>query len=48
MSIEFEWNYSKSLVNQEKHGVSFEEAAAVWDGVYNEEEIFYKRIQNDG
>jgi uncharacterized DUF497 family protein len=30
MSTEFEWDHSKAVSNQEKHGVSFVEAATVF------------------
>ncbi len=29
--MEFEWNSEKALINQEKHGVTFEEATSVFD-----------------
>ncbi len=28
----FEWDEEKNLVNQRKHGISFEEAATIFDG----------------
>ena len=28
----FEWDKEKNLVNQRKHGISFEEAATIFDG----------------
>lgn len=30
MEIKFEWNEKKNVINQKKHGVSFEEAAIVF------------------
>ncbi len=36
--MEFEWDSAKSLVNREKHGVSFDEAVVIWDGVHVEVE----------
>ncbi len=32
MRREFEWDQLKSVVNREKHGISLEEACALWDG----------------
>lgn len=34
--MEFEWDFAKNQVNKEKHGVSFEEATAVWTKAYME------------
>ena len=34
--MKFEWDPEKSRENQEKHGVSFEEALSLWDGNYLE------------
>lgn len=31
--MHFEWDPAKSAENQRKHGLSFEEAVAIWDGV---------------
>jgi uncharacterized protein len=31
IAMEFEWNPEKAASNQEKHSVSFEEAATVFD-----------------
>lgn len=31
--MEFEWDPAKSVENKRKHGVSFEEAVALWDGL---------------
>jgi hypothetical protein len=31
VGMEFEWNPDKAELNQEKHGISFEEAAAVFN-----------------
>jgi uncharacterized protein len=28
----FEWDEEKNLVNQRKHGISFEEAATIFEG----------------
>ena len=28
----FEWDEEKNLVNQRKHGISFEEASTIFDG----------------
>lgn len=30
-SYEFEWDEAKDAVNRRKHGISFEEAEAIWD-----------------
>lgn len=30
--MEFEWDEQKNLANQAKHGISFEEAQAIFDG----------------
>ncbi len=30
MLLGFEWDENKAWANEEKHGVSFEEAASVW------------------
>ena len=30
MSLEFEWDVDKAATNRKKHGVTFEEAAAVF------------------
>jgi uncharacterized DUF497 family protein len=32
--MEFEWDPAKAQHNQQKHGVSFEEAVAIWDGIH--------------
>lgn len=37
MSPRFEWDDDKNAINQEQHGISFEEASAVFDGDYFEE-----------
>ncbi|MCI8425901.1 MAG: BrnT family toxin, partial [Adlercreutzia sp.] len=29
--MEFEYDVNKSISNQEKHGINFEEAQALWD-----------------
>lgn len=34
--MEFEWDPVKAHQNWQKHGVSFEEAAAIWDGMHME------------
>ena len=40
--MEFEWNREKNRINQKKHGVSFEEARAIWEDIHLEvEEIAY-------
>ena len=31
MGVLFEWDEWKNRANQDKHGVSFEEAAGIWD-----------------
>ncbi|HVE59241.1 MAG TPA: BrnT family toxin [Pyrinomonadaceae bacterium] len=35
MKIEFEWNEEKAELNMKKHGVSFDEAATVFDDLFN-------------
>ena len=34
--MEFEWDNQKSALNQEKHGVSFELAAQIWESTHLE------------
>lgn len=31
--MEFEWDPAKSVENKRKHGISFAEAVAMWDGL---------------
>lgn len=33
--MQFEWNKEKAAANFSKHGVTFEEAATVWDDYFN-------------
>ena len=37
--MRFEWDQEKAEGNLKKHGVSFEEAATVWDDLFNVELI---------
>lgn len=32
--MKLEWDTEKNLVNKDKHGVSFEEAVAIWDSIH--------------
>lgn len=32
--MEFEWDPDKATLNQQKHGISFEESTVIWDGVH--------------
>ena len=32
--MQFEWDEEKAEINQNKHGVSFEEARTVWDDLF--------------
>lgn len=34
--MEFEWDPNKNTHNKQKHGVSFDEAIVIWDGVHVE------------
>ena len=34
--MEFEYHHSKSGVNKQKHGIDFEEAKKLWEGIYVE------------
>lgn len=34
ISIEFEWDPVKAHQNKQKHGVSFDEASVIWDGIH--------------
>ena len=34
--MQFEWDQAKSIENEKKHGVSFEEAIVIWDGIHLE------------
>lgn len=34
ISIEFEWDPVKAQQNKQKHGVSFDEASVIWDGIH--------------
>lgn len=31
--MQFEWDEQKNKLNQAKHGISFEEATVIWDGI---------------
>ena len=31
--MEFEWDQEKSRSNEQKHGISFEDAICLWDGI---------------
>jgi uncharacterized DUF497 family protein len=33
MSLQFEWNQNKNQQNLKKHGISFEEAIEIFDGI---------------
>lgn len=42
----FEWDTQKNLLNQKKHGVSFEEAIQIWEKPYVEvEDIAYTKTE---
>jgi uncharacterized protein len=32
--MEFEWDFAKALSNLEKHGIAFEDACSIFEGVY--------------
>ena len=38
----FEWDPPKSLINKDKHGVSFREATEIWRGIHLTAENFAK------
>jgi len=40
--MKFEWNDNKNLINQEKDGVSFEEAIEVFDDVLQISRLDYR------
>jgi uncharacterized DUF497 family protein len=40
--MEFEWDENKATANFKKHGVTFEEAATVWQDYFNIELIDHK------
>jgi len=47
LRLEFEWDEKKNLINQMKHGVSFEEAAAVFSDkkrveIYDRKHSFFE------
>ena len=42
--MSFEWDAEKARANLEKHGVSFETAARVWDDPLHE--IYFDRVEN--
>lgn len=42
----FEWDVQKNLINQKKHGISFEEAMQMWQKPYVEvENIAYTKTE---
>jgi len=41
MSIQFEWDEDKNASNRKKHGISFEEAALIFDGIVLTNEQFH-------
>jgi uncharacterized DUF497 family protein len=47
MTVQFEWDSNKAAANQQKHRVSFEEAATVFSGplavIFDDEAIQLKR-----
>jgi uncharacterized DUF497 family protein len=43
--MDFEWDYLKAAANLRKHGISFEEAASVWDDL-NSLEV-YDEVHSD-
>lgn len=36
--MEFEWDSDKNTENRRKHGISFEQAVTLWDGIHMEVE----------
>lgn len=40
LSVNFEWDDEKNLINQQKHGVSFEEARGLFESDVDYLEIF--------
>lgn len=40
--MKFEWNEEKNISNQEKHGISFEEAKEVFDDALHISKLDYK------
>ncbi|MGE0116464.1 MAG: BrnT family toxin [Dongiaceae bacterium] len=45
--IEFEWDNAKNTMNRSKHGISFEEAATIWDGpiVTGQDEAHHSEVR---
>lgn len=45
--MEFEWNPAKSRMNRLKHGVSFEQAVAIWDDTHVDVEPIARSLDGE-